>query len=54
MLVGSLALTSCGGEPASNNLPPEATQGDYIGHDDLDTTGTTTDTTQTDTLPTGQ
>lgn len=43
-------LASCGGEPAGEHLPPEATHGDYLGNDDLrDTVGTATDTTMMDT-----
>ncbi|RDV10361.1 hypothetical protein DXT99_26500 [Pontibacter diazotrophicus] len=49
-LSSSTLLASCGGEPAGEHLPPEATQGDYLGNDDLeDTTRTLTDTTMTDT-----
>lgn len=44
----SFLLASCGGEPAGEHLPPEATQGDYLDHDDLDTTDTANDTTPTD------
>lgn len=51
LLCATFTLPSCGGEPASDNLQPEATQGDYIGHDDLDTS---TDTTMTDTTETMQ
>ena len=48
-LSSSFFLASCGGEPAGEHLPPEATQGDYLGNDDLDATDTTmTDTTQFD------
>lgn len=51
----SFFLASCGGEPAGEHLPPEATQGDYLGNDDLeDTTGTLADTTMTDTTQFGQ
>lgn len=50
-LGATLTLTSCGGEPASDDLQPEATQGDYLGNDDLDTS---TDTTMTDTIETVQ
>lgn len=49
-LGSSLVLASCGGEPAGEHLPPESTQGDYLGNDDLeDTTGAATDTAATDT-----
>ncbi|MFD3002571.1 hypothetical protein ACFS7Z_19520 [Pontibacter toksunensis] len=47
-LSSSFLLASCGGEPEGEHLPPEATQGDYLGHDDLDTTDTANDTTLTD------
>lgn len=47
-------LASCGGEPVSDNTQPEATQGDYIGNDDLDVTDTTTDATMADTTETMQ
>lgn len=48
LLLGSSSLlVSCGGEPAGEHLPPEATQGDYLGNDDLDTTGAATDTATT-------
>lgn len=50
-LCATFTLASCGGEPASDNLQPEATQGDYLGNDDLDTA---TDTTMTDTAETVQ
>ncbi|WP_460924549.1 hypothetical protein [Pontibacter brevis] len=45
----SFILASCGGEPAGDHLPPEATQGDYLGNDDIDTLGAATDTAMTDT-----
>ncbi|WP_162052891.1 hypothetical protein [Pontibacter pamirensis] len=47
----SFLLASCGGEPAGEHLPPETTQGDYLGNDDLEdtTADTLTDTTITDT-----
>lgn len=45
----SFLLVSCGNEPAGEHLPPEATQGDYLGNDDLDTLGAATDTAMTDT-----
>lgn len=53
LLLGAAStLSSCGGEPASDNLQPEATQGDYLGNDDLDTSADTTmtDTTTTETV----
>lgn len=48
-LSATFTLASCGGEPVSDNTQPEATQGDYIGNDDLDVTDTTTDATMPDT-----
>ena len=44
----TFTLASCGGEPVSDNTQPEATQGDYLGNDDLDVTDTTTDATVAD------
>lgn len=49
-LSGSFLLASCGNEPAGEHLPPETTQGDYLGNDDLhDTAGVATDTAMMDT-----
>jgi PBP1b-binding outer membrane lipoprotein LpoB len=51
-LSASFMLASCSGEPAGEHSSPEATQGDYLGNDDLDTTDTATDTTSVDTTET--
>lgn len=48
-LSAGFVLVSCGGEPAGEHTSPEATQGDYLGNDDLDTTDAATDTTHADT-----
>ena len=44
-LSSTFFLASCGGEPAGEHTPPDATQGDYLGDDDLEVEETTdTDT----------
>lgn len=49
LLFFPFALAGCGSEPASDNLQPEATQGDYLGDDDLSPTDTSADMPMADT-----